>query len=400
MKQAPWARLTAALLLMLLAGCGSLTSGSVDSSALRRAPADVYADRGAGLDATVDAWARPLVERGETPGLEIGLLLPDGSRRFYGYGTTRHDGGHVPDADTLFAVGSLSKGFLAGITATMVADGSLSWDDRLATLLPPGTPLSPEAARITVVQLATHSSGLPRQPYTADILTRFLGYFFTGENFYRSLDRQEVLDYLADFSPSTPIEPQYSNIGYAILGEVVTERAGQSIDELLAGRITGPLGLTHTGYRPELLPGYAERAIGHAGDEPKFILRGETTPDWHFTEILRGAAALTSTARDLLTFAAAHLDPQGPPPRPALADNLRVRIPRAEEAAAIAWIADDSDGRHVLYQVGLVGGYTSYLAVDPAHHTAVVVLENAFNWDNSLGRSLLALLTRHASTAN
>jgi len=394
-RRGPWRRagraLAATLALAALAGCGSLTSGGIDPATVAEAPP--------GLDAAVDAWARPLVDQGLTPGLEVGLLLPDGSTRFYGYGTTRHDGGHCPDADTLFAVGSLSKGFLGGITATMVADGTLSWPDQLASLLPPGTPLSPDAARITVEQLATHDSGLPRQPVTPEILLRFIDYLFTGDNFYRSLDRGEVLSYLADFSAPDPVEPRYSNIGYALLGEVVSARAGESLDQILAERITGPLGLTHTGYRAEILPGYERRAIGHAGDQPKFIARGEPVPDWRFTEILRGAAALYSSAHDLLAFAAAHLDPAGPPPRPSLAETLRVRVARPREAAAVAWVANDIGGLHILYQVGLVAGYTGYLGVDPEHHTAVVVLQNAFNWDYSLGHSLLALLARPTAVA-
>lgn len=62
-------------------------------------------------------------------------------------------------ADTLFALGSLSKGTTAEAIALLVNEGRLHWDD---TLLPPGTPLSDDAKRITLLQLVTHTSGLPR----------------------------------------------------------------------------------------------------------------------------------------------------------------------------------------------------------------------------------------------
>jgi CubicO group peptidase (beta-lactamase class C family) len=283
----------------------------------------------------------------------------------------------------------------------LVQEGRMSWTDTLDTLLPPGTPLSSDAASITLEQLATHTSGLPRQPMTARTLAYFTQYLFTGDNFYRHLDRAAVLGYLSDFDAPDNPAPQYSNIGYGILGNAVERRMGRSIDDLFAERIAGPLGLAHTGYNPENLPGYDARAIGHAGDQPKFIRRGETVPDWRFTDILRGSAAMYSTARDLLAFASAHLRRDGSPLSTALTDTLRVRYPRPREAAAVAWIADDVDGVHITYQVGIVAGYTSYIGVNDANGTAVVVLQNAFNWDYSVGHKLvMALSTNSRPTDN
>ncbi|SEH32186.1 serine hydrolase domain-containing protein [Magnetospirillum fulvum] len=375
--------------LALLSACGTLTTWEIDPASLPAGPSD--------LTEQVDKIAAPLVTQGETPGLIVGILLPDGTTRFFGYGTTGQPDGVPPGPDTLFAIGSLSKGFMGAIVATMVQDGSLSWADPLATLLPPGTKLSPDAARITVEQLATHTSGLPRQPLDTTVLTGFVSYLFTGENFYQHLDRDAVLAYLADFTAPGEVVPRYSNIGYGLLSHVASVRSGRSVDDLLAERITGPLGLTRTGYVAERLPGYDVRAIGHAGDQPKFILRGDTVPDWRFTDILRGSAALYSSARDLLSFAAAHLRDDDTPLGRSLADAVRVRTPRPRQAAAVAWIADDVLGLHITYQVGIVAGYTSYLGIDTAHHTAVVILQNAFNWDYSAGHALLKILATNAA---
>lgn len=371
-----------------LSACGALTTWEIDPASLPTGPSD--------LSEQVERVAAPLVSGGKTPGLVVGVLLPDGATRFFGYGTTGQPDGAPPGPDTLFAIGSLSKGFMGAIVATMVQEGSLSWADPLGSLLPPETPLSPDAAKITVEQLATHMSGLPRQPLDATVLAGFVSYLFTGENFYQHLDRDAILAYLADFSAPDDVTPRYSNIGYGLLSHVATVRSGRPIDDLLAERITGPLGLTRTGYVVENLPGYRERAIGHAGDQPKFIRRGKTVPDWRFTDILRGSAALYSCARDLLSFAAAHLGNDDSPLGRGLKDVLRIRYPRPRQAAAVAWIADDVFGLRITYQVGIVAGYTSYLGIDTAHHTAVVVLQNAFNWDYSAGHTLLKILAANA----
>jgi hypothetical protein len=150
-----------------------------------------------------------------------------------------------------------------------------------------------------------------------------------------------------------------------------------------------------TGYSPEALPGFAERARGHAGDQPKFVARGHEVPDWNFTGMMRGSAGLYSSVRDLLTYAAANLRGDGSPLSAALQDTLRVRYPRAREAAAVNWIVDDVDDQQIEYQVGFIAGYSSYIGLNPHNGTAVVVLQNAFDWDFSVGHELVLWLADH-----
>ncbi|HEV7815748.1 MAG TPA: serine hydrolase domain-containing protein [Janthinobacterium sp.] len=370
---------------MLLTACGTLSRMELDADGTavpRYASGDLRAE--------ADSLALPLIQARRTPGLVIGVLLPDGSRQCFGYGETEAEGGQRPDGDTLFAIGSVSKGFLSATAAILVQEGVLSWDDTLEKLLPPGTPLSPSSKQITLLQLATHTSGLPRQPFTPRTLLYFVEYLFTGQNFYRHLDRDYLLGYLAGFDAPAVSEPRYSNIGYALLGYVMELRTGKKVDGLVHEKILWPLRLANTAYVPEQLAGYADRARGHAGDQPKFIRRGEPVPDWQFTDVLAGSAALYSSANDLLTYAAAHLHGSGDAMRDrALQDTLAVRVNRPKEAAALAWIVDDIGGRKITYQIGLVAGYTSYIGMDVANKTAVVVLQNSFNWTNGIGHRLL-----------
>ncbi|MBC7860453.1 MAG: beta-lactamase family protein, partial [Burkholderiaceae bacterium] len=294
--------------LALLGACGSLTHMEIDAT-----DAGQRRDAGGGdLQIEADSLALPLIEQKKTRAIVVGVLLPDGSHQSFGYGSTEADGGHRPDGDTLFAIGSVSKGFLSATAATLVQEGALGWDDTLEQLLPPGTPLSPAARRITLLQLATHTSGLPRQPLTPRTLFYLIEYLFTGENFYRHFDRDYLLGYLAEFDGAPAAgTPVYSNIGYGLLGHVLELRSGKKVDRLVREKILEPLQLTHTGYAPEQLPGYAARAQGQAGDQPKFIRRGEPVPDWRFSDVMVGSAALYSSANDLLGVAAAHLRGSG-----------------------------------------------------------------------------------------
>ena len=378
--------LGAVLLALALSACGTLSQQQIDPpERIQHAVANP-----GDLRAQVDALAQPLIDGKRTPGMVVGVLSADGRKQVFGYGVSDSRSGTRPRGETLFAVGSLSKGLVGNLAAMLVQDGLLDWDDDLGQLLPAGTPLSEDARAITLLQLATHSAGLPRQPMTPRTLGYFIEYLFTGNNFYRHFDQAYLLDYLADFSKPRQVAPQYSNIGYALLSHVLERRSGQSIDELAAERILGPLQLSNTSYQPQQLAGYAERARGHAGDQPKFIRRGRPVPDWQFSDILHGSAALYSNADDLLDYAAAHLHGSGDAQRDAaLRDSLRVRLERPREAPAIAWIVDTIHGQQLTYQVGLVAGYASYLGLDSRHKTAVVVLQNSFNWSNSIGHRLL-----------
>ncbi len=66
-------------------------------------------------------------------------------------------------------------------------------------MLPPGTPLSKDAQKITLLELVTHTSGLPRQNMDVSMLGKFIRYLGTGDNFYGELDSDNVLRYLANW---------------------------------------------------------------------------------------------------------------------------------------------------------------------------------------------------------
>lgn len=390
----PVRRLTALAACVFLTACSTLAELEIDPGDVRPLHYSVSEN----LHDEVDSLVQPLIAGGQTPGMIVGVLLPDGSRQFFGYGTIDAPGDGKPDADTLFAIGSLSKGFLGALTALLVDEGMLEWNDTLGDLLPPATPLSDSARKITLLQLATHTAGLPRQVFNNTTLRQFVRYLFTGESFYRQFDRDFVLGYLADFEAGAANPPNYSNIGYGLLGYLLELRSGLSIDELLKRRLNVPLGLQCTGYTAGELPCYPARAHGHAGDQPKFIRRGTTVPDWEFTDFMRGSAGLHSTARDLLSFAAAHLTDKQSRFGAALADTLRVRFERPKEAAAVAWMADDIDGQRINHQIGLVAGYSSYIGIDAQRKMAVVVMQNSFNWNNNAGHRLLLRLAHELRT--
>ncbi|MDR2213872.1 MAG: serine hydrolase, partial [Pseudomonadales bacterium] len=116
------------------------------------------------LEAEADRLAQAQLRDKRFSGLVIGVQLADGSEHFFGYGRTSETNPEVPGADTVAAIGSLTKGLVGALTQSLIEDGTIHWDDRL--VFPESVHPSESARQITLRELATHSSGLPRQPQT------------------------------------------------------------------------------------------------------------------------------------------------------------------------------------------------------------------------------------------
>ena len=392
-------RLSTLLLGFMLAGCGTLSNVAPEAEVPQKA------QRACGDPANRDIgqWLPAMVEE-QSPGMVVGVIDARNQRHFWHFGVTDAEHNKPVNEHTLFAVGSLSKGMTAEATAVLVAQGYLHWSDTLENLLPPSLPLSRDAKKITLLQLVTHTSGLPRQNMDLPMLTAFIRYLGNGENFYSHLDSDDVVADLADFTRPGNAEPRYSNLGYAVLDYVLRYQTGQRADQLVQSLIFDPLGMHNSSFTPQKLKSYPLRAIGHAGSQPKFIPRGQVVPDWQFSGNMVGAGGLYTNTADLLTFAAAHLASTGDATvDKAIHDTMQVYYPRDKEAANIAWVTDTYGEQSITYQVGYIGGYSSYIGIDRVNHFAVVVLQNSFTWQNNLGHSVLRQMLeeqRQASTCS
>lgn len=350
------------------------------------------------LDGDIDSVVRHYMAQKSVPGMTVAVIHHHGSPQYYSWGITDAVHRHPVKSDTLFALGSLSKGVTAEVVACLVNEGQLNWNDNLTTLLPPGTPLSADAQKITLLELVTHSSGLPRQNMDVSMLGKFISYLGSGENFYGELDSDNLLHYLANWQAPRSRMPEYSNTGYALIGYILKHKTGQDIQTLASHYIFEPLKMTSSSFTPEKLKGYPLRALGHAGDQPKFIPRGRLTPDWHFSNNMVAAASLYSNAEDLAAYARYHLSATGNRALDKVFTEVsHTYIQRPDGLQGIAWITDFIDQEKITYQVGYIGGYSSFIGFDKQKGNAVVVLQNAFNWSNYIGIAILMDMAKNAS---
>ena len=156
-----------------------------------------------------------------------------------------------------------------------------------------------------------------------------------------------------------------SNLGAGLLGHLLQRISGQPYEALVRETIFEPLGMKSSlvQRRPDSLPAkFQERlATGHSG--------GKETAHWH-ADVLCGASAIVSTARDLATFASAHFSP-GTPTSLRAAIELAAKPHRGE--VGLGWFI----GKDGLWHDGGTGGFRSELRLSRPDKTATIRLMNA-----------------------
>jgi CubicO group peptidase (beta-lactamase class C family) len=310
-------------------------------------------------------------------GTIAGLLTPQG-RRFVSYGHLNQGDLRPLDADTVFEVGSVTKIFTALLLADMVQRGDLALDDPLSKYLPEVKVPDKDGRKITLADLATHTSGLPFFPSDIPIADPA-----EAGRIVANYSTDQVHQFLARYElPQRPGSKwAYSNLGYGLLGEALARRAGRDYETLVRERITGPLGMASTAIT--ISPAMKARlGVGHDG-------KLEAAPGVDMPAFL-AAGCFRSTANDLLTFLSAIMDAKSPL-APAMASMLQTRRPGPGLEQALGWwiVKVGADDEGFVAFGGQTLGYAATLAFDPKTRVGVVVLSNGTQDDGGLGWHLL-----------
>lgn len=269
----------------------------------------------------------------------------------------------VPSRDTIFEIGSITKGFTGLLLADMVRKGEVALDDRASKYSRVGAKLPAfDSREITLRDLVTQTSSLPRLPP---------GFApSNARNPYADFDADALYAALARTTLARPIgqRPEYSNLGFMWLSEMLARRAGKPYEALLKERVLDPLGMSDTGIT--LSEGQRARAATPhaAGYQP--------TPLWDVPGDLGGVGALRSSLADMLKLAAALAGRRDTPLKETIALALEPMRPAEMpgNATGYAWVTLERPGVRVYWHNGGTGGSHAMIAVNPRTRTAAVVL--------------------------
>jgi serine-type D-Ala-D-Ala carboxypeptidase/endopeptidase len=344
------------------------------------------------------AGLQSILDRDLAQSLKIGALAPatdagitigvveHGVQRVFSYGTAK--------PNSIFEIGSITKTFTGLLLALMVEQDKVKFDEPVRELLPAGTVAKPSGTEITLLDLATQHSGLPRMPDNFKPTN--------NENPYADYKASDLYAFVAKHGVAKPGAAPfgYSNLGVGLLGQALAVRAGVGYPELLQSEITGPLGMKDTVV--SLLPEQQHRFIeGHDAQH-------HHAHAWDL-DALAGAGAIRSTAVDMLIYLEANLHPEKlkanaangtPDTRTLSAALVQSHELRADVGPgmriALAWLYNVDTGSY--WHNGATGGYSGYALFNPKDDFAVIVLSNTSisnsgSFADSLGQHVAQRLT-------
>jgi CubicO group peptidase (beta-lactamase class C family) len=325
----------------------------------------------------------------------VGLVDPNGTQ-FYGYGDMSTANKTIVDKNTIFAIGSNTKVFTAMLLADMVEDGLINLEDPIEKYLPPNMTVPQyKGHKITIEDLATHTSGLPEFPANyctnfatanpqtpSDIIQNRLDLMnctknYTSDQFYQSLSNTTI-----SREPGTKVE--YSTFGSALLGNILLSKSNMSsYEELLKKRILNVLGMNDSSiYLSEAQK--SRLAIGH--------LYGQELPLLNFSNSIVPGGGLYSSASDMLKFLSANigliktkLDKPMQESHLILHDT-GLTIPNNKKISnqnltnsgfyiGLGWFVTTDFGNEIIWHNGATaGGYNAFMGFNPVTDRGIVIL--------------------------
>ena len=315
------------------------------------------------------------IESGVAPGIAVGLINQHGMMT-YGFGTTTPGGDQKIDGDTVFEIGSITKVFTATLLTDAARRGLLAVDDPVQKHLPADVhmPLGKDRP-ITLRDLATHRSGLPRLPDNMSPKD--------PTNPYADYGSDKLHFFLSAHALPLPAgeKYEYSNLGAGLLGHVLTLVQKKSYEQLIIERIAVPLDMKSTALtltpdmRTHLAPGHNN---------------GKQVANWDF-DSLAGCGSVRSTAGDMLRFLGANMGLIETDLLPAMGDTVAELhdIGSKHVRIALGWHTLGEGDDLIIWHNGQTGGYGSFCGFVPATKQGLVILANASVRLDDLGRHLL-----------
>jgi CubicO group peptidase (beta-lactamase class C family) len=294
--------------------------------------------------------------------IDVGYVEGD-QVEYFSYGNTAIENGTTVNENTVFEIGSISKTFTAILLALKVNSGEMSLDDPVSKYLPQTVTMpTRNGEEITLQQLATHTSGLPRMPNDFEPKNPKNPYVdYTYENLYNFISNYKLTRDIGTVS-------EYSNLGMGLLGHVLELQSGKSYEELVIEYIANPLQMYDT--RLVFTEAMKKRlAKGHAGLSE--------TENWDIIT-LGGAGGIRSTVSDMVKYIQANLNSETIDTKlhkaMALTHKTAFKNEEQRSESGLAW---DVEGGKFLLHNGSTGGYSAMIALDKSENRGVIVLSNS-----------------------
>lgn len=314
-------------------------------------------------DRLVDSIVKKYTTGTERVGLSIGIITNQ-QKYTYHYGEKEKNSGILPDDFTLFEIGSVSKTFTTWLFSDALEKKLVRADDDIRKYLTEDYPnLAYKNQCITLMQLANHTSGLPRIPENLD----------QQENFnpldpYSNYDTLMLFNYLkhVELNQTPGSKMDYSNLSMALLGIILEKVYAKPYYVLIKEVITDPSKMQHTFV---VIPSenMATRATVYNEN-------GEETPHWNMGR-LAPAGGIYSCLDDMLTYMKVNSAQKS---KTLKRQHTTTFTSDARSSVALGWFSQKGPGQHnIIWHNGATYGSASFCAFIPETKTVIVLLSNS-----------------------
>ncbi|MBK8052693.1 MAG: serine hydrolase [Saprospiraceae bacterium] len=317
-----------------------------------------------------------------TKGIVVGIIDANGGKQIISAGKLSDNNSKKPDGNTLFEIASVTKLFTTLALADYANKNEVSLKDGISNYLPKKvkTPVF-DNQEITLLHLASHTSGLPRFPFNQ-----------FPNNPVDNYSVEDLYYYLSEFKPNKAFGTafKYSNTGMGLIGHILSLQAKQPFDAIVNETICKKLKLNNTTFSPTNQQ-KLNIASGH-------LPYGQKTAHYHESEGMKGAGGLYSSVNDLLKFAALGLDLEQNELSSAMqltqtkVGNLGYEMGYDAEILydyGMGWNIWTKNGRTIHWKDGTSFGFRSFICLDREKKKGVVILSNSFNPINDIGLHLI-----------
>lgn len=328
------------------------------------------------MEFLVDSLSKAYTAQPNTHALTIGVL--DGWRsQAYSFGAIDPDDNRLADARTVFEIGPVSQTITATLLTALADSGFVDLDQPITAYLPDSLQYNQSLASITLKNLANHTSGLPDLAALPNL---------QNTDSVQSFSKANLYDYLVNYQAATDpgMEYKYSELGYALIGCVLTDISSMTFEELLWERFNTPLGLENTGTLP-----YADQdyAMSH-------LINSQTILPGTY-DAFAGSIGIKSSLRDMLLFVRAHFTLAESAIEQALAGTRQFTFYLPPETdLGLAWKMH-LNGINIVYSYGGDGnGSSTYVSFAPDTRKAIIILTNSAEPIGEMGEQLMQALLK------
>jgi CubicO group peptidase (beta-lactamase class C family) len=333
------------------------------------------------MDRKVDSVVQTYIQSAATAGVSIGIIK-DGQVHTYHYGETDKNKPKLPDNNTIYEIGSITKTFTGILLAKAVLAKKIKLDDDIRLHLPEKYPnLAFKEQPILIKHLANHTSRIPGFP-VAEITTKE-GY--NPDNPYKHYTSDMALAYLPEIKLDTAagIKSEYSNFATGLMGIILEKKYGMLYEDLLKKYITDPLSMNDTKINLTKAE-YARFAKPY--DEA-----GNPSAYWDITG-LGAAGAIRSTLTDMLKYAQANMSKPNKAMR--LAQKATFKDKPNQQIGLYWQLTTDKKEQLITWHNGGTGGFRTFCGFISSKNIAVVILSNSGVDVTQKGFDLLNVVAR------